>query len=69
MKSRVLVPVSMVNPAMELIRINSGYFSAGLELRDKTVIRAAPILHYMKGWREERVMGYCVKKCWEFTHL
>ena len=47
-----------------LLRIVSSYFCAGIILEDKTVVKTAPILHYMLGWNETKVQSYCRKKGW-----
>ena len=51
-----------------MIRIVAPHFVAGVEigLRDDfVVVRAAPILNYMLGWRVYRVLSYCSGKRWE----
>lgn len=48
-----------------LIRIVSPYFVAGVVLGSKRVIRAAPILKYMKGWTKDQVLSYAKKKGWK----
>jgi hypothetical protein len=57
-----------------LIRIESSYFVAGVELKGDlfdvfTVFRAAPILSYMKGWSYDRVKNYCTKKEWSMLEV
>jgi len=37
----------------------------GMEL----VVRAAPILKYMIGWREEKVAAYCRTKNWHYERI
>jgi hypothetical protein len=51
---------------MNLVRIVSPYFVAGLE-EDGTVRRAAPIIKYMVGWDIAKVYRYVLKKEWEAT--
>ena len=47
------------------LRIDSGYFCAGVVLDDAgRVVRFAPILHYMRGWSEARVRAYAQHKGW-----
>jgi hypothetical protein len=48
-----------------LFRIASSFFCAGLEIRQNTVILAAPIIKYMIGWSKERVILYCTSKGWK----
>jgi hypothetical protein len=50
----------------KLIRITSGYFVCGIVCRDGIVVRAAPIVKYMKGWNGKRFVEYCNKKKFEF---
>lgn len=47
-----------------MISVNAPHFCAGLELRENKVVNAAPILKYMMGWNEEKVISYCKKKDW-----
>lgn len=45
-----------------LWQINSSYFHAGIVFKENKVIKAAPIVGYMKGWTSEQVTSYCNKK-------
>lgn len=49
---------------MRIIHIDAPHFCAGVLLNGDVVVRAAPILKYMKGWTWHRVMAYCDKKRW-----
>lgn len=42
-------------------------FTAGIVLWDNTVVEAAPIVGYMKGWRRSQVRNYCGSKGWEVS--
>jgi hypothetical protein len=48
-----------------VIRIEAPHFTAGVVLRDGIVVRAAPIVSYMRGWSQARVRSYCERKGWE----
>jgi hypothetical protein len=49
------------------IRVEAPHFVAGVILDHKqVVIRAAPILKYMIGWKKHKVLGYCVQKGWKY---
>jgi len=45
-------------------QIRARHLCAGIVVADNTVIDAAPILGYMKGWSMEDVITYCKKKGW-----
>lgn len=49
-----------------LVRITSPYFVAGLVLRNNTVVKYAPILHYMKTWNLTAIIEYCKRKKWHW---
>lgn len=49
---------------LTLVRIVAPHFVAGLET-DGTVQRAAPIIGYMTGWRDDRVRAYVKSKGWK----
>lgn len=52
----------------KLYHIESNYFSAGLVINDKgLVVNCAPIIKYMMGWSEKRVMDYIRVKGWWFS--
>jgi len=46
----------------QLIQIISNYFCAGILIENGYVIETAPILKYMKGWTQEKVVRYCQLK-------
>ena len=52
-----------------MIRIESHYFVVGVIITDEIVVRAPPIVKYMKGWSVQRVTNYCEKKGWKMTKL
>jgi hypothetical protein len=52
-----------------LIAIDAPHFSAGVVTSDGTVVRAAPILAYMRGWPDKRVTGYAKRKGWTVTYI
>src|SRR3546814_6949836 len=52
-----------------LVRIEAPYFVAGVETENGVVIRAAPILSYMRGWEADRVLSYAVRKDWAANQL
>ena len=47
-----------------LISIDAPHFSAGVVLEKDVVVRAAPIIGYMKGWTSVEVSRYAAKKGW-----
>jgi len=50
---------------MRLIAIDGKYFCAGVELDDGAhVCRCAPIVNFMKGWSERRVLRYAAERKW-----
>lgn len=49
-----------------LLILDSGYFCAAVEVGlNDVVIRAAPIIKYMKEWPAKRVEEYATKKGWK----
>lgn len=52
---------------MVLFRIDSLYFCAGGEIIGEKVSLAAPIIKYMVGWSQDRLIDYCHKKKWEIS--
>jgi len=50
---------------MKTIRIVAPHFVAGVCVVAGIVSRTAPILHYMRGWTEGRVIDYCHQKFWK----
>lgn len=49
---------------MRLVRIVAPHFVAGIVARNGRVVRAAPILGYMRGWDGAAVASYCDRKDW-----
>lgn len=54
---------------MTLAAIDAPHFYAGIVLRDNRVIRAAPIVDYMRvqRWSRARVRLYCERKSWKVS--
>lgn len=52
-----------------MLRITSNHFCAGVVLRNGRVVRAAPILKYMIGWNELRVLSYARMRGWKADAL
>lgn len=48
------------------LQIRAPHFCAAVSIRDGKVLEAAPILAYMRGWSEERVMDYARQKGWQW---
>jgi hypothetical protein len=49
-----------------IIHLDSGYFNAGVIVKDDRVVIAAPILKYMVGWSDVQVIAYAIRKGWDF---
>jgi len=49
----------------ELIQIEGESFSAGVELENDFVVKAAPMLRYMLGWTSRKVLNYAAKRKWQ----
>lgn len=49
---------------MKLIRIESNYFVAGIDLENN---RYAPIIKYMKSWSLKKIFKYCNNKKWKIA--
>ena len=54
---------------MSAYQINAPHFCAGVETRGEKIIRTAPILKYMRGWKAERMIDYCREKGWTVVEL
>lgn len=55
---------------MKVLTIRAPHFDAGVVIdwrRDvnEIVIQAAPIVSYMRGWKEYMVRNYAIKKGWD----
>ena len=53
----------------ELFGISGPTFVAGIEIKNGTVYKTAPILNYMKGWTLEDVENYCKKHKFKITDM
>jgi len=50
---------------MKLIALDGKHFCAGVELDDGGhVYRCAPIINYMRGWSERRVLRFAAERKW-----
>ena len=47
-----------------LAAIDAPHFYCGIVLQDGVVVKAAPIVKYMKRWPRTRVRDYCAEKGW-----
>lgn len=52
-----------------MIRIEAPHYVAGALVENDVVIKAAPIIKYMKGWSTSKVIWYCNKKHWSVAQL
>jgi len=59
----------MTQTTETLMQITAPHFCAGLETRSSVVMRAAPIIKYMKGWTTGKVREYCQEKSWKLALL
>lgn len=48
-----------------MLCITAPHFVAAVVLDEGTVVRAAPIVHYMIDWDMETVVKYCKSKNWK----
>lgn len=51
-----------VDQGLQSMQVHSPYFVAGLDFDKGVVVKAAPILNYMKGWTRTRVELYVSNK-------
>ena len=49
--------------------IAAAHFCAAVIIRDEYVVDSAPILAYMRGWPESRVLSYAAYKGWAAYRL
>jgi len=56
-------------PDIKLFQITSPHFVCGLEVSGEDVIRTAPIIKYMKGWKIFQVEAYCLKRKWSLIRV
>jgi hypothetical protein len=47
-----------------LAQVSAPHFVAGIVLVDDRVTKAAPILHFMRGWSRDRVRAFCLESNW-----
>jgi hypothetical protein len=53
-----------------LYQITASHFCAGITINDRgQVTHAAPIVAYMHGWTERRVMNYVRQKAWRIVEV
>ena len=57
--------VETMEEGNRIFQIQSRYFVAGGVLENGKVTLTAPILRYMRGWSENKVVKYCFKKHWQ----
>ena len=50
-----------------LLHIDAPHFCAGAVVSEGKITRAAPIIHYMKGWKPSKAESYCQKRGWKFV--
>jgi hypothetical protein len=48
-----------------LLAIDAPHFYCGVILCNDRVIRAAPIVRYMRGWTADRLRRYCQRRGWQ----
>ncbi len=51
------------------IQIKAPHFTAGVIVKDRAVVTAAPIIKYMIGWKYIKVLHYCDEKGWKYEFL
>lgn len=56
-------PAALLTP-MELIRLVSHFFVAGVIATDGRVVQAAPIVKYSVGWTTHQLYAYAMKRGW-----
>ena len=49
-----------------IVRILGPNFCVGAILRDHVVVKAAPLIKYMIGWPEARLIAHCEDKGWRY---
>jgi len=42
----------------QLYRVITPYFVCGFEVKSNVVVKAAPIIHYIKGWTIKKTLNY-----------
>lgn len=53
-------------PGEVLLRITGPSFVAGIVVRDRRIVEAAPVLRYMIGWDGRRFARYVIARRWRF---
>jgi hypothetical protein len=54
----------MSRPVFCLARILAPHFVAGVVIENGVVVRCAPIVSYMKGWKGYAALDYCARRGW-----
>lgn len=52
----------------QVLTITGKHFCAGAVMNGITCIDAAPIIHYMIGWRLDKIRGYCFRRGWTIMY-
>lgn len=52
-----------------IIWISAPHLCGGVYLEYGKVTEAPPILYYMMGWHEKQVVGYCLRKKWQWRMM
>lgn len=52
-----------------LFRVVAPYFVAGVEVVDGFVVEAPPIVRYMMGWPQNKLLNYSRVKNWKLEAL
>lgn len=52
-----------------LVQIKSPFFTAGICIRNGTVIHAAPILSFMEDWTAAKAVAYCHVRGWSWLKV
>jgi hypothetical protein len=52
-------------PKTVLFQIKAPHFCAGGEIKNRIIIKAAPIIKYMIGWKAEKLSDFCKRKKWD----
>ena len=50
-----------------LLRVEAPHFVASVVLENGFVFEAAPIVRYMRGWNQTKVLNYCRIKGWKVS--
>ena len=52
-----------------VLRVVAPYFCAGVVLEEGVVVKAAPILGYMRGWSMSKCQNYARRKGWDYDSI